>query len=103
MKIRQNDLLPPMKANAFTDSGPVTLATTFTGGIVFRMVHTDGTVVTGAATGDDLGNLTYNWAAGNTTKVGIYAAVFIGTVTAGAKPQTFPTDSNLVVEIIAAI
>lgn len=99
MKIRQHDTLPALQARAFTDGAFVDLTQFAT--IVMRMVS-GATVVTGSATGDALGNLSYAWQAGDTDVVGTYAVVFVGT-TAGGRVQTFPTGTNLTIEVVAAI
>ncbi|HET9893218.1 MAG TPA: hypothetical protein VFQ42_22260 [Mycobacterium sp.] len=98
--IRQGDLLPALTAVAFKLSGAVDF-TAYTGGITFRMVK-GSTVITGTATGDALGNLTYQWQSGDTAIAGTYAATFHG-VDGGGRPQTFPTDRNLTVVIVPAI
>ena len=98
--IRQGDLLPALVAQATTETGVVDL-TQFVGGITFRMVC-GSTVVTGPATGDASGNLTYNWNSGDTNVAGTYSAVFIGTDGTG-KTETFPTGSNLTVIVVPRI
>lgn len=99
--MRQGDRLPSLQAKAFTDAGGIVDLTTFTGGITFRMVN-GATVITGAASGDAQGNLTYNWGASDTATPGTYAAVFIAT-DSGGKKQTFPTGDNLQVVIVPSI
>lgn len=102
MKIRQGDRLKIHRAKAYDEDEYADL-TLFVGGIVFKMVsRSTGLIVTGTAAGDAVGNLSYEWLAGDTDEVGIYDAVYIGTDATG-RTQTFPTDVNLVVEVIAQI
>ena len=96
---RQNDRLPAVQAKAFTATGVVDL--TAFASIAFRMVS-GSTVVTGVATGDALGNLSYAWGVGDLAVIGKYAAVFQATDGSG-RVQTFPTGTNLIIEVIAAI
>lgn len=96
---RQNDTLPALRAQAFTASGFVDL-TKFSS-IAFRMVS-GSTVVHGTASGDASGNLTYEFAAGDTAVIGTYSACFVATDPAG-KVETFPTSNNLSVVIVPAI
>jgi hypothetical protein len=100
VEIRQGDRLPALRAVAFTESGLVDL-TQFTGGITFRMVK-GATVITGSATGDAIGNLTYQWHVGDTAIAGSYAATFTAIDGAG-RQETFPTAQNLAVIVVPAI
>lgn len=93
--MRQGDRLPPVTASAFTAAGFIDF-TAFSS-ITFRMVS-GSTVVTGTATGDAHGNLSYAWQAGDTNVPGTYEAVFIATDDSG-KLQTFPTDTNLTIVV----
>lgn len=97
--IRQGDRLPTLRAVAFTATGVVDF-TQFVS-ISFRMVNGE-TVVTGPASGDASGNLSYAWASGDTDVPGTYAAVFIA-VDGTGRQETFPTDSNIEIVIIPAI
>ena len=103
--IRQGSLLPVLPTTG-TRAGGVVDFTTFTGGLTFKMVchHRDGTTttITGPATGDNAGNLSYVWQTGDTDVAGTYEAVFEGIDGAG-KPETFPTKYNLVVVVFPAI
>ena len=96
---RQGDRLPAIKAQAFTETGAVDL-TTFAS-ITFRMVC-GSTVVTGTASGDASGNLTYNLGASDTAVAGTYNAYFIGTDGLGNK-ETFPTGENLTVVVVPTV
>jgi len=99
IQFRQNDRLPALEVRAFTASGNVDL--TAYASIAFRMVS-GSTVVTGVATGDVNGLLTYAWGSGDLAVVGVYDAVFLATDGTG-RVQTFPTGTNLKIEVIAAI
>lgn len=101
-EMRQNDRLPSIKAVAF--DGVTRVDLTVFASITFKMVASDGTVKisAGAATGNANGELEYAWAAGDTDTVGEYQAVFKATDGTG-KVQTFPTKTNLVVVVTAAI
>lgn len=98
----------PLRAKAFTESAPVDFPTEFPGGVTFKMVgRATGTVVTGSAVGDALGNLTYQWATGNLNVIDTYDAAFTATDGSG-RPEIMPTESsiaepNLVVRVIAAL
>jgi hypothetical protein len=92
------DTATPIRARAFTADGYVNL--TVFASIAFRMVGP--VTVTGAATGDALGNLSYAWAAGDTATVGDYQAVWLATDGSG-KTQTFPQGASLTVTIVAAV
>jgi hypothetical protein len=104
-KIRQGSLLPALVTQG-TRAGALVDFTTFTGGIVFKMVchHRDGTTttVTGPATSDASGSLSYQWQPGNTDVAGTYSATFTG-IDGGARPETFPTAYDLVVVVFPAI
>ena len=105
MRIRQGARLPALKGVAIVPEPSPGLPPSFVDltqfvSITFRMVC--GTsVVTGVASGDVNGNLTYNWGASDTAVVGKYAAYFIGTDTNG-KIAYFPSDQDLVVDVFAA-
>src|SRR5262245_12724747 len=87
--VPQGTLLPVLK-ESFADSAGVIDFTQFSS-IAWTMKHNDGSpTVTGSATGDALGNVTYTWVAGDTATKGTYQGYFIGT-TAGGKTQRFPT------------
>jgi hypothetical protein len=94
--IRQGDTATPLTAKAFDADGYTDL--TAFASIAFRMVGPD--TITGAATGDALGNLSYAWASGDTDTVGEYDAVWVCTDGSG-KTQTFPQGTNLTVTIVA--
>lgn len=96
--ITQGDTATPIQARAFTADDFVDL--TAFASVAFRMVGP--VTITGAATGDALGNLSYTWAAGNTATVGEYQAVWIATDGSG-KTQTFPQGASLTVTIVAAV
>lgn len=96
---RQGDRLPAIRAVAFNASGLIDL-TAFTS-ITFRMVF-GATVVTGTASGDAQGNLTYQLGASDTAVPGTYAAYFIGTDPTG-KVETFPSGDNLTVIVVPTI
>ena len=97
---RQNDREWPLVCQAFDANGLKDL-TIFTGGIVFKMVS-GATVVTGTATGDAQGNLTYPWGATDLALPGTYAATFTGT-DAGSKKGTMPSGFNLTIIVIPAL
>jgi hypothetical protein len=92
------DTATPIRARAFTPDGYVDL--TVFASVAFRMVGP--VTITGAATGDALGNLSYAWAAGDTATPGEYAAVWRCTDSSG-KTQTFPQGGSLTVTIVAAV
>jgi hypothetical protein len=96
--ITAGDTATPIRARAFTAADFVDL--TVFSSIAFRMVGP--VTVTGAATGDALGNLSYAWASGDTDDVGTYAAVWICTDGTG-RTQTFPQGTSLTVVIVAAV
>ncbi len=96
---RQGDRLPAIKAQAFTATNNVDL--TQFASITFRMVC-GATVVTGPASGDANGNLTYNLGASDTAVPGTYSAYFIATDGTG-KVETLPTGENLTVVIVPTI
>lgn len=98
-KFRQGTRLPSLQAVAYTKTGNVDL--TQFASITFRMVS-GSTVVTGPASGDAQGNLTYQWGASDLAVVGTYTAYFIATDGLG-KTETFPTDQNLVIEVVPTI
>jgi hypothetical protein len=83
LEIPRGDLLPVYVADARTCDGQFS----FIGWtLTFRMIGP--VVVTGAATGDEHGVLTYAWVAGDTDLPGDYEPLFVGISPAG-KPQTF--------------
>lgn len=96
--ITAGDEATPLRARAFTSEGYVDL--TVFASVAFRMVGP--VTVTGAATGDASGNLSYTWGAGDTATPGEYQAVWRCTDGSG-KVQTFPQGASLTVEIVAAI
>lgn len=98
--IRQNDTAPPFTAIASNKNGPLLLATRFMS-VTFRMVG-EGKIITGAATYDDAGNLTYQWQAGDTDTPGNYVITFLGVDDAG-REQTIPTAGNIAATIIPRI
>lgn len=98
---RQGALHRPYRALAFTAAGFVNLPTEFPGGITFRMVL-GSTVISGPATGDANGNLTYQWQPGDLDVPGIYKAYFIGTDAAG-KTETMPDGHELEVPVVPTI
>lgn len=95
--MHQGDLLPIVRARAFDAGAFLNLPALFTS-IAFRMVS-GSTVITGPATGDANGNLTYTWQAGDTAVPGTYEACFIGT-TAGGQVQTLPSSTHLTIVIL---
>lgn len=98
--IRAGDLLPILVTQAtFVDpadgrSKPMD----FTGwtGITFKM--TGPRTIVAAASGDNLGTLSYAWVSGDTNAPGLYKGWFFG-VSPEGKPQTFPTVGGLEIEI----
>jgi len=98
---RAGDRLPSLEVKAFTRDGFINFPVTFPGGVTFRMVG-GGRVVTGTASGDALGTIVYNWAAGDLSVAGTYAAVFIATDGAG-RTATFPTGTNLELVVVPMI
>lgn len=101
IKRRQGDGGPPVLANAVDDSGPIKFATQYTA-LMFRMVF-GTTIVTGTATGDDAGNLTYNFAPTDLATAGTYNAVFVATANSTGRPETFPTGENLTVIVVPSV
>jgi hypothetical protein len=103
-KIRQGDRLPSLSATAtrkdlITTSNPTGLVD-FTGKtIAFRMVGP--ITVTGVGAGTIAGILTYAWGATDTLTPGAYSAVFVAT--ASGLEQTYPTDGEIQIEIVADI
>jgi hypothetical protein len=91
-KFRQGSTHRPLRCVAFTQTAAVDFPAEFPGGVTFKMVR-GTTVITGAATGDAAGNLTYAWATHDLDIAGTYAAAFIGTDGSG-KTETFPTAGN---------
>lgn len=92
---------PPLKVLAFTEAGVVNFPVEYPGGVTFRMVS-GATVVTGAASGDAFGVLTYQWGATDLDIVGTYAAYFIATDGAG-KTESFPRGYNLEIVVVPTI
>ncbi len=92
-EIVQGDQLPVFVADARTTAGPFD----FTGwSLTFVMA---GPVTrTGAATGDALGVMTYQWAIGDTAIQGDYEARFVG-VSPEGKQETFRVDG--IVRVVA--
>lgn len=78
------DLLPALALEVSEGGAPFD----FTGWTL--TITVDGPVtVTGAATGDASGNITYAWTAGQTAMPGDYAVYVVGTSPAPAKQRTF--------------
>lgn len=78
------DLLPALVLEVSEDGAPFD----FTGWTL--ALTADGPVtVTGAATGDSLGNITYAWASGQSAMPGDYAVYVVGTSPVPAKQRTF--------------
>lgn len=94
--IRRGDTLPIFQADAKVEGKPFLFATGGWTVITFEM--SGPVLVTGAATGDDTGLLTYAWIAGDTATPGTYEAVFRGTALDG-NHQTFPTSGSITVII----
>jgi hypothetical protein len=95
--VRQGDRLPPARALVFTENERVDL-TAFES-IAFRMVNSE-VEIEGVATGTDDGELSYEWADGDTDTLGTYDVVFVG-VDADGRELTMPTRDNLKIVISA--
>jgi hypothetical protein len=89
-KVRQNSIHRPLRVVAFTEAGVVDFPTEFPNGVTFKMTSGATTIASGAAAGDALGNLSYQWQAGDLATTGTYAATFTGTDSLG-RTETFPT------------
>lgn len=94
--IRRGDTLPVLECDAKTCDGPFKFVTGGWTVITFEM--SGPVVVTGSATGDDAGLLTYPWVAGDTDTPGAYDAVFRGTALDGNR-QTWPTTGAITIII----
>lgn len=92
-KFRQGATHRPLRAIAFTELAMVDFVAEFPGGVTFKMTS-GATVITGAAVGDAVGNLTYQWATHDLDTTGTYAAHFTATDGAGRK-EVFPTDNDI--------
>lgn len=88
---RQGMTHRPLQVKAYRASGRVNFTTEFSS-ITFKMVN-GSTIITGSATGDALGILTYQWAANDLNVAGTYAGYFIATDGA-ARKETFPDDGT---------
>jgi len=98
---RQKQIHRPLRAIAFTQDARVNFPAEFPGGVAFRMVL-GATIITGPATGDAAGNLTYPWGTHDLDIPGTYAAYFVGTDASG-KTETFPDGANLQIVVVPTI
>ena len=100
-QFRQGQTHRPLIVTAFTESALVDFPGEFPGGVTFRMVS-GSHVVTGPATGDSQGRLTYAWQVGDLDVIGTYQAYFIASDGA-ARTETIPDVTNLEITVIATI
>jgi hypothetical protein len=100
-KFRQNSTHRPLRAIAYSQAGLVDFTTEFPGGVTFKMVS-GATTVTGTATGDANGNLTYAWAPTDLAVPGTYAATFTAVGEEGLL-ETMPSGTNLEIVVVPTI
>lgn len=99
-EIRQGDTLPRLEGLAtYKDRFDKIRAFNFTGwtNLTFTMIK-GATTVTGAATGNEAGLLTYQWSPGDTAIPGRYLGTFHGTSPEGFE-QTFPTKGSIQIDV----
>lgn len=99
-EIRQGDRLPVIEGLAtFKDRHGKIRSFNFTNwtSLIFTMVR-GATTVTGAATGNDAGLLSYQWADGDTALPGRYIGKFTGISPEGLL-QTFPTKGYIQIDV----
>lgn len=97
-EFRQGCTHSPLRVTAFDDAGRVDFPTKFPGGVTFKMVI-GAIIITGAATGDSSGGLSYQWAAHDLDITGTGSVLFHGTDGAG-RVEAFPRGRNLSIIII---
>ena len=59
----------------------------------------NGVTMTNITDGSD-GQVRYSWSSGDTDQIGEFTAEVVVVWTSGTKPQTFPNDRNIIIEII---
>ena len=112
MKIKQNDRRPYARTTLYLDKANEIVADVSSGqvtDIVFNMKAqgAGGALKVTAGSVDYVtdgsnGQVEYKWAVGDTDAVGMFDAEFEVTWADGRK-QTFPHDSNLLVEVVAEL
>lgn len=98
IEVHQGDLLPIVEVAVTYQCNRQPFDFTGWTGITFTLEGP--TTITGPATGDSNGVLTFVWGAGTTDVPGSYEGRFRGTSPDG-KPRTFPTSGYIPVEIVA--
>jgi hypothetical protein len=103
--IKTGDTYPPLEYTLDNDGAPVNLTAADSVRLILKHTDTD-TVIEGAANVDDAaaGDVSYDWAAGDTDEAGEYEGEWEVTWDAGATPpliQTFPNDSYFSLEMKA--
>jgi len=107
MKIKQNDTRPYARATLYEDQAEsivLDCSVAEVSGVTFTMKVQGGAVKIDTADADLTtdgtdGKVEYHWAAGDTDTTGLYDAEFEVTFVGGGT-QTFPHDSNLLIEIV---
>jgi hypothetical protein len=98
MRIKKGDLKPDLVITCTSDGAVVDLTTATTVQVVCRREGAASVLFTRTATGNASGVVTYTWQAGDTDTVG--RLLFEVLVTwSGAKPQRFPANSYLPVDV----
>lgn len=100
-KIKQNDLLPPLRATLLGADGLPRDLTTATG-VEIHVKQPDGTLLFDrpvTVIEDAVAGLVrYDWQTGDTATPGLHTAEFEATFP-GAKPETYPNDRHILVLI----
>lgn len=99
--IRSGDELPVLRGRAtFRDASGAIKTFSFTGwtGLTFMASGAGLPTITGPATGDAAGILSYQWQPGDTDTPGTYEGKFFGNDPSGFQ-QTFPTKGFVAIEI----
>lgn len=107
MKIKQNDLKPYARTTLWADEAneiPADVSSGQVDEIVFNMKPAAGALkvdrgIAQVVTDGTDGQVEYRWVVGDTDTPGIFSAEF-EVVWADTKPQSFPPDSNLSVEVV---
>ena len=101
-KVRQNSIHRPLRVVVYTEAGVVDFPTEFPNGVTFRMTSGATVIATGAAVGDALGNLSYQWQAGDLATAGTFTATFAGLDSLG-RVETFLIGTNLEIVVVVII
>lgn len=100
-KFRQHSTHRPLRAIAFSQFGLVDFPAEFPNGVTFKMVS-GATIVTGVATGDASGNLTYVWGLTDLAVAGTYAATFKA-LDENLLPEEMPSGLNIEIVVVPAL